>query len=162
MTVKTKKFALNKKDYIKLAFKRQMMNSWKWLLIPLAIAILGLILHFSGTYKNWWILITAVIGAILFVLFWYLQFYAATQLEQNAQMFQKFAYEIDSRQIIVKVNAKEGGVFQWENIKNAEKTDKEFLLHISRGQFLQFPFSVFNSDHDRKLMEAILNRKGLI
>lgn len=162
MVVKTKKFSLDKKKYVSLAFSRQMKKSWIWLLIPLGVAILGLALHFTGTYKNWWILFTAIVGAILYVAFWYLQFYAATQMDQNAQMFERFAYEIDSRQIMVKINKKEGGIIKWDTITSAEKLEDAFLLHVGRGQFFHFPFSVFNSDHDKRLMESILVRKSLL
>ncbi|MGR3810223.1 YcxB family protein [Jiulongibacter sp. NS-SX5] len=163
MIVKTKKFALDKKKYINMAFTRQIKNSWYWLLIPLAVMILGLGLHFSGVYKNWWILITGFVGGLLYIAFWYIQFYAATQMEQNAQMFDKFAYEIDSRQILVKVNKREGGVIKWDTILSAEKLENnDFLLHIARGQFLHFPKNVFNSEHDMKLMENILRRKSLL
>lgn len=162
MIVKTKKFALNKKLYIKKAFANQMKTSWKWLLIPAAVAILGLGLHFSGVYKNWWILITAIIGGGLYVLFWYIQFYAATEMDQNKQMFEKFAYEIDSRQIMVKINTKEGGIVKWESILSAEKDKSGYFLHIGRGQFLHFGFEVFNAEHDQKLFESILKRKNLL
>lgn len=162
MIVKTKKFALDKKFYINKAFKTQMQTSWYWLLIPLAVAILGLGLHFSGVYKNWWVLVTAIVGAILFTLFWYAQFYAATQMDQNKQMFDKFAYEIDSRQIMVKINQKEGGIIKWETIQSATFDKDGFILNISRGQFLHFPLNVFNSEHDQKLFESILKRKSLI
>jgi hypothetical protein len=162
MIVKTKKFALDKKLYINKAFKNQMKTSWKWLLIPAAVAILGLVLHFTGTYKNWWIPITAVIGGGLFVAFWYIQFYAATQMEQNKQMFDKFAYEIDSRQILVKINAKEGGIVKWDTILSAEKDETGYFLHIGRGQFLHFANNVFTSENDQKLLESILRRKNLL
>jgi hypothetical protein len=162
MIVKTKRFALDKKIYINKAFKNQMKTSWKWLIIPAAIAILGLILNFTGVYKNWWVLITAIIGGGLFVLFWYVQFYAATQLDQNKQMFEKFTYEIDSRQILVKINQKEGGIVKWETITSAEKDESGIFLHIGRGQFLHFADKVFNSEHDIKLLESILKRKNLI
>jgi hypothetical protein len=162
MIVKTKKFSLDKKIYIKKAFADQFKKIQIWLLIPVAVAILGLVLHFTGTYKNWWILITAIIGGVLFVLFWYAQFYAAANMDQNKQMFDKFMYEIDSRQILVKINAKEGGIVKWDTIKSAEKDASGFFLHISRGQFLHFPNEVFNSDHDFKLFESILRRKSLL
>jgi GH43 family beta-xylosidase len=131
-------------------------------LIPAAVAVLGLGLHFSGVYKNWWILIVAIIGAILFAAFWYIQFYAATQMEQNKQMFDKFAYEVDSRQILVKLNAKEGGVIKWDMVQTAEKDATGFYLHMGRGQFLHFRNDVFNSEHDQKLFESILRRKNLL
>lgn len=163
MIVKTKKFTLDKKKYINMAFTRQIKKSWYWLLIPLAVMILGPILHYTGVYKNWWILITGFVGGLLYIAFWYIQFYAATQMEQNAQMFDKFAYEIDSRQILVKVNKREGGVIKWDTIQSAEKLENnDFLLHIARGQFLHFPKNVFNSEHDMKLMENILRRKSLL
>ncbi|ADQ17636.1 YcxB family protein [Leadbetterella byssophila] len=162
MIVKTKKFALDKKHYIKKAFVSQLKKVKIWFLIPAAVAVLGLVLNFTGVYKNWWILITAIIGALLFAGFWYLQFYAATQLEQNKQMFDKFAYEVDSSKIMVKLNAKEGGIIKWDMISSAEKDETGFYLHMGRGQFLHFRNDVFNSEHDFKLFESILRRKNLL
>lgn len=162
MIVKTKKFALDKKHYIRKAFAGQINKLKWWFLIPAGVAVLGLGLHFSGVYKNWWILITAIIGALLFAGFWYLQFYAATQMDQNKQMFEKFAYEVDSRQILVKLNAKEGGMIKWDMVQWAEKDHTGFYLHMGRGQFLHFRNDVFNSEHDQKLFESILRRKNLL
>lgn len=162
MIIKTKKFALDKKEYINIAFKRQMASSWYWLLIPAATLLIGLILNFTGVYKNWWIAIMSILGAAGYVLFWYAQFYAATQMEQSKQMFDKFVYEIDSRQIIVKINAKEGGLIKWETIQSAEKTPDAFLLIMNKAQFLRFPFNVFTSEHELKFFETILKRKELL
>lgn len=162
MIIKTKKFALDKKHYINYSFKRRMTTRWYWFLIPAAVFLIGLVLHFTGVYKNWWIPVTAVVGAILYAVFWYVQFYAATEMEQNKQMFDRFAYEIDSRQILMKLNAKEGGLIKWETIQNAEMTDDAFMLFVSNNQFLRFPFTVFNSPNDLKLMETILRRKELM
>lgn len=162
MTIKTKKFALDKKHYINYSFKRRMTTRWYWFLIPAAVLVLGLILHFTGIYKNWWIAITAVVGAILYAVFWYAQYYAATEMEQNKQMFDRFSYEIDSRHILMKMNAKEGGMIKWNTIENAEMTKDAFMLFISNSQFLRFPFTVFNSNHDLKMMETILRRKELM
>lgn len=162
MIIKTKKFALEKNDYINIAFKRHIAASWYWLLIPAATLLIGLILHFTGVYKNWWIAIMSVIGAAGYVLFWYVQFYAATQMDQSKQMFEKFAYEIDSRQILVKINQKEGGLIKWETIQSAEKQGDAYLLFMNKAQFLRFPLSVFNSEHDIKFFETILRRKELL
>ena len=162
MIVKTKKFALDKKQYVSISFKRHLKTGWKWLLIPAGIFLLGLVLHFTSTYKNWWIPVLSVVGGGLYVLFWYAQFYAASQMEQNKQMFDKFMYEIDSSKILVKINQKEGGVMKWESIQSAEKMADAFLLIIGKGQFLRFPFNIFNSEHDMKLFESILKRKELL
>lgn len=162
MIVKTKKFALDKKVYRNLSFTRQMKQSWYWLLIPAAIFVVGLVLHFTGVYKNWWIPVVAVVGAAGFTLFWYAQYYAATEMDQNKQMFDKFAYEIDSRQILVKINAKEGGIVKWDSFTHAEKLPTAYLLVMNKAQFLHFPFTVFTSEHDVKLFENILRRKNLL
>jgi YcxB-like protein len=162
MTIKTKKFAIDKKTFINFSFRRRMTTKWFWFLIPAAVFLIGLILHFTGVYKNWWIPVVAVVGAALYALFWYAQFYAATEMEQNKQMFDKFSYEIDSRQILVKLNAKEGGMIKWDTIKSAEKEKDAFMLFTQEGQFLRFPFTVFNSENDVKLMETILRRKELL
>ena len=162
MAIKTKKFGLEKKQYIRKAFVHRLIILKFWFLIPAGVALLGLILNFTGVYKNWWILITAIIGALLFAGFWYFQFYYASTLEQNAQLFEKFAYEIDQKQILMKLNAKEGGIIKWDMIKSAEKDKDGFYLHMGIGQFLFFKNNVFNSTHDMKLFESILNRKGLL
>lgn len=162
MIIKTKKHALDKNLYIKTSLLRHVRTQWYWLLIPLAVLILGLILHFTGVYKNIWIPIVSVVGAILYVAFWGVQFMGVTQLEQNKQLFDKFIYEIDSRQILAKINAKEGGIIKWDMIQSVEKTEKEYLLHISKGQFLQFPFSIFTSENDLRFFESILRRKELL
>ena len=63
---------------------------------------------------------------------------------------------------IVGIIDKEGGLIKWDTIQSAEKTEDGYLLHVSRGQFFYFPFNVFNSDHDKRLMVSILVRKSLL
>ena len=83
-------------------------------------------------------------------------------MEQNKPIFQKMAYEIDSRQILMKVNAKEGMPVQWNMIKRVAITKDAFVLYLSKAQFIHLPFRIFNSDNDKKFLEAILKRKELI
>ena len=56
----------------------------------------------------------------------------------------------------------EAGMMKWETIKSGYKTKDAYVLVVSKGQFLYFPFSIFNSDHDLKLMERILKQKELL
>jgi hypothetical protein len=83
-------------------------------------------------------------------------------MEQNKPIFQKMAYEIDSRQILMKINAKEGMPVQWNMIKRVTITKDAFVLYLSKAQFIHLPFRIFNSDNDKKFLEAILKRKELI
>jgi hypothetical protein len=77
-------------------------------------------------------------------------------------MFERLTYEIDSRFVVIKLNAKQGMQMNWDMIKSAEKNKDAFLLVVNKAQFLYFPFSMFNSDHDLKFMEALLKRKNLL
>jgi hypothetical protein len=104
----------------------------------------------------------APLAIILYLLFWAIQFTGVTQLEQNKVLFQKLLYEIDGRQILIKLNAKEGMQMKWEMIKKAYKEKDHFLLVISKAQFIHLPYSIFNSDNDVKFTESLLRRKNLL
>lgn len=160
--IKTKKFALEKNKYTSISMKAFFKEQLKWVLVPFAIIMINAVLNLTGAYKNIWIYLFAIIGTGLYILFWYIQYVGITQLEQYKQLFQKYRYEIDSRQILMKLNDKEGGVIKWEMIKSAYKDKTGYILDISRGQFIYLPFDVFTSDNDRRLIEKILKDKALI
>lgn len=83
-------------------------------------------------------------------------------MEQNKVIFEKMAYEIDSRQILMKINTKQGMPVQWNMIKKAEITKDAYVLYLSKAQFIHLPFRIFNSENERKFMETILRRKEFI
>jgi len=160
--VRTKKYALPTKKYTRLALSHLVKDQLKWVWIPVALIIGNVILNVTDTYPNIWIYIMIVIGVLLYALFWVIQFVGVTQLEQYKPMFEKYQYEIDPRQIILKINQKEGGVMKWEQIQSAYQDKEGFVLVISRGQFLYFPYSIFNSEHDQKIVARILKQKNLL
>ncbi|MFN8349232.1 MAG: YcxB family protein [Spirosomataceae bacterium] len=162
LTVKTKKFALDKKEYVRIAMRQTWEQQKMWTLVPLGLLLINAILGVTGVYPNIWVYIVVILGAALYVGFWWVQFTGVTQLEQYKQLFDKYLYEIDSRQILVKTNPKEGGVMPWDQIKSAYKHKEAYVLVMARGQFLHFPNSVFNSEHDLRLFERILKQKNLL
>jgi hypothetical protein len=162
VAVKTKKIALDKKEYVRIAMRQTWEQQKIWSLLPLGLLLVNAILGITGVYPNIWVYIIVILGAALYVGFWWVQFTGVTQLEQYKQLFEKYFYEIDSRQILVKINAKEGGVMQWDQMQSAYKDKKAYILVMSRGQFLHFPLSAFNSEHDLKLFERILKQKNLL
>ena len=156
MIVKTRKYQLPKNTYIKLGLKNIMKEQWWVLLIVAAIC--------SGAFlvpSNWWF-IGAAIGLILYLLFWLIQFAGMSQLEQGKILFDKLSYEIDSRQILIKLNTKQGMPIKWEQIKRAQKSKDSFTLVISKVQFIHLPFKIFNAENQVKFIETILKRKGYI
>ncbi len=77
-------------------------------------------------------------------------------------MFERLSYEIDSRQILMKINPKQGMPIKWDMIKRAKINKEDFTLVMSKAQFIHLPFRIFNSENERKFMETILRRKGFI
>src|SRR5690606_9595549 len=102
MIVKTKKYKLETGTYIKLALKNILKEQWCVFLIAIAIMCGYFIIP-----SHWWIT-GALIALTLYVLFWLIQFAGVTQVEQNKILFEKLSYEIDSRQVMIKVNTKQG------------------------------------------------------
>ena len=156
MIIKTKKYQLPTGTYIKMGLVSILKEQWWVILIALAICC-----GYFWIASLWWIF-GGLIAYSLYVLFWAIQFTGVTQMEQNKPIFQKMAYEIDSRQILMKVNAKEGMPVQRNMIKRVEVSKDAYILYLSKAQFIHLPFKIFNSDNDKKFLEAILKRKELL
>jgi hypothetical protein len=156
MIVKTKNYRLEKKEYIKMALRNILKQQWWVSLIVLAICLLYL------WVPSFWWFIGALLGAGLYLLFWWLQFYGVTQLEQGKMLFERFSYEITSQQIVMKLNAREGMPMKWDQIKSAQVRKDHFLLWVNKAQLIHLPFKIFNTDNERKFVASILKTKGLL
>jgi hypothetical protein len=156
MIVKTKNYRLEKKEYIKMALRNILKQQWWVSLIVLAICLLYL------WVPSFWWFIGALLGAGLYLLFWWLQFYGVTQLEQGKMLFERFSYEITSQQIVMKLNAREGMPMKWDQIKSAQVGKDQFLLWVNKAQLIHLPFKIFNTDNERKFVASILKTKGLL
>jgi hypothetical protein len=157
MIVKTKNYKLEKKTYINLALKNILMKQG-WIAIAAAIAIC---LCFFWIPSVWWF-IAALIGLGLYLLFWWIQFYGVTQLEQGKMLFERFSYEINSQQILMKINPREGMPLKWDQINKANVGKDYFLLIVNKAQMIYLPFKIFNSENERKFVLSILKNKGLV
>jgi hypothetical protein len=156
MIVKTKKYQLPKKTYIKLGLMNLLREQWWLIFIPLGFLALNFIEH------SWWFYFLAILVPGLYILFWLIQFSGVTQLEQGKMLFEKLSYEIDSRQIMIKLNPKQGSPIQWNLIKRAYVGKDYFLLVLSKAQFIHLPFKIFNSENEIKFIESLLKRKQYI
>lgn len=156
MIVKTRNYRLEKKDYIKMALSNVLKQQW-WT-IPIAVAIC---LLYFWIPSIWWI-IGGVLAYGLYVLFWLIQFYGVTQLEQGKMLFERFSYEITSQQIVMKINAREGMPLKWDQIKRAQAGKDFYLLYVNKAQLIHLPFKIFNTENERKFLGSILKTKGLL
>ena len=157
MIVKTKNYKLDKKTYVGLALKN-VLKRQGWIAVSVAV-VLCLMYIFAPSI--WWF-IAAFVGLGLYILFWYIQFYGVTQLEQGKMLFEKFSYEITSQQIIMKINAREGMPIKWDQISRAETTKDAFVLFVNKAQLIHLPYKIFNTDNERKFLASILRNKGFI
>ncbi|MEQ8362231.1 MAG: YcxB family protein [Cyclobacteriaceae bacterium] len=156
MIVKTKNYRLEKKSYIKLAMRNILKQQW-WV----ALIVIAICLGYVWIPNIWWF-IGAFIGAALYLLFWWVQFYGVTQLEQGKMLFERLSYEINSQQVLIKLSAREGMPMKWDQIKSAQIGKDHFLLMVNKAQLIHLPFKIFNSENERKFVTSILKTKGLI
>ncbi|MFN8438504.1 MAG: hypothetical protein U0V72_12830 [Cytophagales bacterium] len=158
MIIKTKKVQLEKNTYIKIAltnFLKQKKHLY-YALAPVAICLI------SVFYFSWWWIVLGVLTAVLYIAFWAIQFAGVTMMEQNKPLFEKLMYEIDSRQILMKINERQGMPVKWEMVKSANLDQDKVLLFIDKAQFIYLPIKAFNSDNDVNFLKHILKSKKLI
>jgi hypothetical protein len=158
MIIRTKKYQLPKKTYVKIALTNLLKKQWWYIFGPIAFAAIA---FFLPEYK-WWFIVTAIIAVVGYILFWAIQFTGVTQLPQNQIMFDKLSYEIDSRQVLIKLNPKQGSPIQWNMVVAAEKSKDAYILVINKAQIIHLPYKIFNSDNDIRFMDSILKRKEYI
>jgi hypothetical protein len=157
MIVRTKNYKLDKKTYIRIAFLNTMKKQG-WIAALVAIA---LCLCYVWVPSIWWF-IGSAIALVLYMLFWWIQFYGVTQLEQGKMLFQKFSYEISSQQILMKINPREGMPLKWDQIRKAYINKDAFVLFVNRAQIIHLPFRIFNTENERKFVTSVLRTKGYI
>jgi hypothetical protein len=156
MKVTTRNYRLEKKDYIRMALRGVLIQQW-WA----ALIALGICCCYLWIPSFWWIF-SGVLAYGLFVLFWYIQFYGVTHLDQGKMLFERFSYEITSQQILMKLNAREGMPLKWEQILRARIGKDYYLLFVNKAQLIHWPFKIFASDNERKFVLSILRNRGLV
>ena len=156
MIVKTKKYQLNSKTYIKLGLLNVLRQQWWVLLIVIAICM-----GYLWIPSPWWF-IGAGIALVLYILFWVIQFAGVTQLDQTKMLFEKLGYEISSQQVLIKLNNRQGMPLKWDQIKRAREGKDYYLLVVNKAQLIHLPFRIFKTENERKFVGSILKRKGFI
>ncbi|HLT80882.1 MAG TPA: YcxB family protein [Cyclobacteriaceae bacterium] len=155
MIVRTKNYKLDTKTYTRIAF-RNIMKKQGWIAV---LGALALCLPAIWIPSIWWF-IGAIIAFLLYMLFWWIQFYGVTQLEQGKMLFQRYSYEISSQQILMKISPREGMPLKWDQIKHAYIDKDAFVLFVNKAQIIHLPFRIFNTENERKFVASILRNKG--
>lgn len=141
---------------MRAGMRNVLQQQWWVFLIVLAISSMTFVVP-----SNWW-WIGTLIAFVLYLLFWVIQFAGVTQLEQSKMLFDRLSYEINSQQILIKVDSKRGMPMKWDMIKKAWMDKNQFVLVVNKAQMMMFPFNVFKTQNEVKFVETILKRKGLL
>lgn len=154
MIIKTKKYTLTPKEYLRIAMKHRFKTDWFVYAIAGAVMCLTLLIH------SIWFIITAVIGMGLYFLFWLVQYYGIRYLEQTQLLFTPSSYEISGKQILIKFSPTKGMPLEWKSIKKVFCNKDNFLIVISKAHLISLPHKVFYSEHDVKFFKFLLTNKG--
>ena len=156
MIVRTKKFQMEKGQYIRKGFYNLLLEQWWVILIYLLVCSMNFYIP-----SIWWIVGSST-ALILYVLFWLIQFFGVTQVEQSSYIFERLSYEISSNQIMMKINNKQGMPIKWDTVKKVKIQKDCFLFKLNIVQFIIFPYKVFNNENEIRFIKSILNRKGYV
>ncbi|TAF32500.1 MAG: hypothetical protein EAZ57_08805 [Cytophagales bacterium] len=157
MTIKTKKFQLEHNTYIKFCLRLVAAEWWWAWLIPI-----GVFLLFLATDLLWWGVGVSITLYLLYAVFWVAQFVGITRHERFKMLFDRYSYEIDNMQILMRISREKGMAVPWAKIKRAYKEKEGFLLVMSLAQIIYLPYKSFGNEQDVRLFENQLNRKNLL
>ena len=155
MLIRTKKYVMSKRRYLRLGRRRFLRKQGMLILLAYAVLNLGVL-----WMNSWWWLIASTMALVAYVGFRFLQFNAVLYMEQSKLLFERFSYEIDTKQILLRRNAREGIPLPWEKVKAVSITQEAFILYLSAVQLIDLPRKIFQTAHDQKVFETILSRKG--
>jgi hypothetical protein len=177
LAIRTKKTQLSTDTYTRMVMAEVWKKDWVYALIPFALGLLPAIFVHS-----WWWIILAVVLTILFVLFRSAQVTGVTQMEQSKPLFERMNFEMDNKQLLLRVGPEKAMQLTWDMIGRARRDVDAYILYLKPGVppagmaawrlwlartfdvpvFLHLPYKIFNADNDRKLFEAMLRRKNLL
>ncbi|WP_400192926.1 hypothetical protein [Hymenobacter sp. B81] len=177
LAIRTKKHQLEKDTFTRMALTMVWKRDWWQALIPLVVLLLPALFVFS-----WWWVAAAVLVTVLYVLLRSAQVTGVTQMEQSKALFERVHYEMDQRQLLLRLNQEQGMRLTWDMIESVRRDKEAYVLFLKQpdlaGQvagwrallakvmyvpvFLHLPTRIFNSPNDLRLFESILRRKGLL
>jgi hypothetical protein len=177
LAIRTKKYQLDTNTYTRLAMGQVWRKEWWYATIPFAVGLLPALI-----WHSWWWIALSVVLTLLFVLLRSAQVTGVTQMEQSKPLFERMNFEMDQKQILLRVGPEKAMQVAWDLIGRAERDVDAYLLYLKPGAppeglaswrlwiartfdvpvFLHLPLRIFNSDNDRKLFDALLRRKNLL
>ena len=177
LAIRTKKTQFDTNTYTRLALAEVWKKDWAYALVPFTLGLLPAVFVHS-----WWWLVLAVGLTVLFALFRSAQVTGVVQMEQSKPLFERMNFEMDQKQLLLRVGPEKAMQLTWDMIARARRDADAYLLYLKPGTppeglapwrlwlartfdvpvFLHLPLRIFNSPNDLKLFEALLRRKNLL
>ncbi len=155
MIIKTKKHRLSPRTYIRIGFGDTMRRQW-W------VTLLAIIATSSAFYIGYfWSSVTLLTLYFLYLVFWFVQFYGVTVMEESKAFFAPITYQISSKEIVMMLTKNRGSQIDWKQIQYMRKGSKGVVLFIDRGQFIHLPNRVFMDKQERLFFSQLLERKKI-
>ncbi len=145
--ITTKKFSLNKQEFLKLLLIRYWRRRWwYWSLVFGVFAFLGI-------YGQDWVYLNSLILLVLLIpVLLYLQFRRYVNSPKNRVFLLERYFEIDTEKITGYVEGDLSSI-KWEHFYKTEFIRNHYLLHFSQGQFICMPVECFQTEADREWFE---------
>lgn len=156
MIVKTKKYRLSPSHYVRIALWNLFRGQWWISLISMAFS--GAIFYVGYPIAS----MLPMLLLLLYVLFWWIQLYGVTKMEDNRLMFERLFYELSKDRVVIFLSTKQGMPIEWKQITSAREGKDYFILFISKVQFIYLPFSIFQGEQPLHLTRMLLKNKKLI
>lgn len=157
MIIKTKKYQLSRDTYISVGWSYLLRSKW-WILL-IALPFLLSYIYFRSIA---FCVVLPVLGELAYWGYGWFRLYAVTKVRQNELMFSPLIYQISSQELLMQFNSKQAASIPWDQIKQVYRDSSCFMLIISPVQFIYWPYKIFHSVHEIKLVESILRRKQLL
>ncbi len=147
--VRTKKYAHSTQKYISLAMRYFFKTQPKWVLFPWPLILINAVNSPTGVYPNLWIYITGCGRVCPLCAFLAIQFTGITSWRSTSRCSRNSPYEIDNRQILMKLNQKE--VKRPVSRSRKVLKTKTLTCRLFPKDNSHLPFTIFTSEHDIKV-----------
>lgn len=150
---KAKPYNISKPAYTKIVIQNRFKKSW-WLYALMFLLGMFQLKNFGKDSFSTFFIIFAFLYPISVVVFLYIW----TNSKGHAPIFKTTHLAFDNEYLYFERNDNETKLNP-KSIQNVVSNTKNWLLYVSKGQFIYVPKDIFYSEDDSKKFSAIINLK---
>ncbi|MFY0672552.1 MAG: YcxB family protein [Bacteroidia bacterium] len=149
--ITTNKIELTKWQYFKILASNRFSQSWYMYLLPF---IAALIIHFTMEEPEMLVKFLVVYG---FIYPGWILIYLTIHVNSNrvSSVSMKRYYEVNNEKIRANHADGSSNEFFIENITEVKQNKNDILLYFSKSEFIYMPYSAFENDDLKQLIEIL-------